>query len=61
MGVSKDTVHRILRRIGRGEIVITESGELIDASKPKGIVAYQKMARGVLNEGIASHPDHGCR
>jgi len=45
VGVSKDTVHRILKRIQKGEIVITESGEVIDASKPKGIVAYQKMAK----------------
>jgi len=58
VGVSKDTVHRILKRIQKGEIVITENGEVIDASKPKGIIAYQKMAREALIEGITSHPDH---
>lgn len=45
VGVSKDTVHRILKRIQKGEIVIAESGEVIDAYKPKGIVAYKKMAK----------------
>jgi hypothetical protein len=58
-GVSKDTVHRILRRIDKGDIVITEGGDVIDRSEPRGIVAYQKMAEEVQINGTAPHPDHG--
>lgn len=49
VGVSKDTVHRILKRIRKGDIVITEGGDIIDRSKARGIVAYQKAAKDALN------------
>jgi len=45
LDISKDKVHRILKRIKKGEIEITTKGKLIDKSEPKGIVAYQQTAR----------------
>jgi hypothetical protein len=49
LGVSKDKVHRILKRIEKGDIEVTEDGKVIDHSKPKGIVALEKkMSRKAL-------------
>jgi len=42
LGVSKDKVHRILKRIEKGDIEIAEDGKVVDRSKPKGIVALEK-------------------
>jgi hypothetical protein len=51
LGVSKDKVHRILKRIEKGDIEVTEDGKVIDHSKPKGIVALEKeMSRKALKQ-----------
>ena len=42
IGESKDKVYRILRRIKKGDIEVTEYGKVIDRTEPKGIVARQK-------------------
>ncbi|MHA1631785.1 MAG: hypothetical protein ACTSXC_03105 [Candidatus Freyarchaeota archaeon] len=44
LGLSKDKVHRILKRIEKCDIEVTEDGRVIDRSKPRGIVALQKGA-----------------
>lgn len=44
LGVSKDKVYRILRRIEKGDIEVARDGKVIDRSKPKGAVALQKEA-----------------
>jgi hypothetical protein len=54
LNISKDKVQRILRRIEKGEIEITESGKVMDGSKPRGIVAYQQMAKQTLEPSPVS-------
>ena len=49
----KDKVYRILKRIMKGDIEITEKGEVIDKSKLKGIVTYQKMTKQTFKAQIA--------
>jgi len=50
LGISKDKVHRILKRIERGDIEVTRDGKVIDRSEPKGIVALQRArSRGLLS------------
>ncbi|MEM3833363.1 MAG: hypothetical protein QW128_07230 [Thermoprotei archaeon] len=44
LGVTKDKMHRILKRIERGDIEVTEKGEVIDRSEPKGIIAKQRVS-----------------
>jgi len=46
LGISKDKVHRILKRIERGDIEVTRDGKVIDRSRPRGIVALQKARSG---------------
>jgi hypothetical protein len=55
--MSKDKVQRILRRIEKEEIEITESGKVMDRSKPKGIVAYQQMAKQTLEPSSVTSSD----
>jgi DNA-binding Lrp family transcriptional regulator len=51
LGVSKDKVHRILKRIEKGDIEVTEDGKAIDHSKPKGIVALEEeISRKALRQ-----------
>jgi len=45
LGISKDKVHRILKRIKKGEIKVTSKGKVVDKSEPKGIIAYQQTVR----------------
>lgn len=45
LDISKDKVHRILKRIKKGEIEITSKGKVLDTSEPKGIVAYQQAVK----------------
>jgi hypothetical protein len=45
LGISKDKVHRILRRIKKGDIEVTKDGKVIDRSKPKGLVALLEARR----------------
>lgn len=59
LGVSKDTVHRILKRIRKGDIVVTEGGDVIDRSEARGVVTYQKAANEVLGTPMSSpQPTH---
>lgn len=44
IGESKDKVHRILKRIEKGDIEVTKNGKVIDHWKPKGVVA-RRMER----------------
>ena len=46
LGISKDKVHRILKRIERGDIEVRRDGKVIDRSEPKGIVALQRARSG---------------
>jgi DNA-binding MarR family transcriptional regulator len=42
LGVSKDKVHRILRRIERGDIEVADDGRVFDRSKQRGAIASCK-------------------
>jgi len=42
IGESKDKVYRVLRRIKKGDIEVTEDKKVIDRTEPKEIVARQK-------------------
>jgi hypothetical protein len=53
IGESKDKVYRILRRIKKGDIEVTDDGKVIDHTEPKGIVARQKAERA-LSQGETS-------
>jgi len=50
--ISKDKVHRILKRIKKGEIEVTSKGKVIDKWEPKGIVAYQQTAKQTFDESM---------
>ena len=52
IGISKDKVHRILKRIERGDIEVTRDGKVIDRSEPKGIVALQKARSESFLSGV---------
>jgi ribosome biogenesis SPOUT family RNA methylase Rps3 len=50
IGESKDKVYRILMRIKKGDVEVTEDGKVIDRTEPKGIVARQKAERALSQE-----------
>jgi hypothetical protein len=55
LGVSKDKVHRILRRIEKGDIEVASDGRVFDHSKQRGTAALSKAMRG----SMGSSPQDG--
>jgi hypothetical protein len=59
LGISKDKVYRILRRIEKGDIDVTRDGRVIDRSKPKGVIALLKARReSTLSPSDDRKPPH---